>query len=61
MRTVAQDAESETAAARAARGRDLTGLLMGVFLFLLMIEFVLAREPWTRRKTGGKKRKEAAA
>ena len=61
VRTVAQDAESETAAAGAARGRDLTGLLMGVFLFLLMIEFVLAREPWTHRKTGGKKRKEAAA
>ena len=61
VRTVAQDTDGGTAAAGTAHGRDLTGLLMGVFLFLLVIEFVLAREPWTRRKAGGKNGKEAAA
>ena len=34
---------------------------MTLFLVLLMIEFVLAREPWTLRKKGGKNGKEAAA
>ena len=42
-------------------GRKTFQVCNYVFLFLLMIEFVLAREPWTHRKTGGKKRKEAAA
>ena len=48
VRAVAQSAEAEAGAVAAARGQDLTGLLMGVFLLLLMIEFVLAREPWAR-------------
>lgn len=61
VRTVAPDAEGEGAGSGAARGQDLTGLLTGVFLALLMIEFILAREPWTHRKTGGKNRKGAAA
>ena len=60
VRTVAQDADGETGAAGTARGRDLTALLMGVFLVLLMIEFILAREPWVRRKSGGRNGKEAA-
>ena len=60
VRTVAQDADGETGAAGTARGRDLTALLMGVFLALLMIEFILAREPWVRRKPGGRNGKEAA-
>ena len=60
VRTVAQDADGETGAAGTARGRDLTALLMGVFLVLLMIEFILAREPWVRRKPGGRNGKEAA-
>ena len=61
VRSVAPDAEGEDAASGAARGQDLTSLLTGVFLALLMIEFILAREPWTRRKTGAKNRKGAAA
>ena len=61
VRTVAPDAEGEGAGSGATRGQDLTGLLTGVFLALLMIEFILAREPWTHRKTGGKNRKGAAA
>ena len=61
VRAVAQDADGGAAASGTARGRDLTGFLMGVFLVLLMIEFVLAREPWTLRKKGGKNGKEAAA
>ena len=48
VRAVAQSAEAEAGAVAAARGQDLTGLLMGVFLLLLMVEFVLAREPWAR-------------
>ena len=58
VRTVAQNAEGGSAAAGETRGHDLTGLLMGVFLILLMIEFVLAREPWTRRKTGRRQQHE---
>ena len=50
VRTVAQGSEGEAGAAAGTRGQDLTGLLMGVFLALLMIEFVLAREPWTRKR-----------
>ena len=61
VRTVAPDAEGEGAGSGATRGQDLTGLLTGVFLALLMIEFILAREPWTHRKTGRKNRKGAAA
>ena len=61
VRSVAPDAEGEDAASGAARGQDLTSLLTGVFLVLLMIEFILAREPWTHRKTGAKNRKGAAA
>ena len=34
--------------------------IKGVFLVLLMIEFILAREPWVRRKPGGRNGKEAA-
>ena len=53
VRTVAQDTEGADAAAAGSRGQDLTGILMGVFLALLMIEFILAREPWSRRKGKG--------
>ena len=54
VRKVAESAEAEAGAVGSARGQDLTPFLMGVFLLLLMIEFILAREPWVR------KRKEAA-
>ncbi len=47
VRTVAMSMEGGTAAAGNSRGRDLTGLMTGVFLALLMIEFILSREPWT--------------
>ena len=53
VRTVARDTEGADAAAAGSRGQDLTGILMGVFLALLMIEFILAREPWSRRKGKG--------
>ena len=55
VRAVAQSAEAEAGSLGAARGQDLTPLLMGVFLLLLMIEFILAREPWAR---SAQKRKE---
>ena len=61
VRTVAPDSEGELSAGGTARGQDLTGLLTGVFLALLMIKFILAREPWTHRMTSGKNRKGAAA
>jgi len=54
VRKVAESAEAEAGAVGSARGQDLTPFLMSVFLLLLMIEFILAREPWVR------KRKEAA-
>ncbi len=54
VRTVAADRDGEAAAAGSARGRDLTGLLMGVFLLLMMIEFLLARELPSGRKRNGK-------
>ncbi len=54
VRAVAPDAEGGESAAALTRGEDLTGLLLCVFLVLLTVEFVLAREPWIRRK-----RKEA--
>lgn len=52
VRFVAPDAESEESAVSATRGKDLTGILLAVFLLLLTVEFILAREPWVR--TGGK-------
>ena len=52
VRTVAPDAGEEAAAAAAGRGQDLTGIFMGVFLVLLMIEFILAREPWVKNRKG---------
>jgi hypothetical protein len=54
VRTVAQSAEAEAGNLGAARGRDLTPLLMGVFLLLLMIEFILAREVWTHKRKEGR-------
>ena len=53
VRTVAPDTEGAESAAAGSRGQDLTGILTGVFLALLMIEFILAREPWSRRKGKG--------
>ena len=53
VRTVAPDTEGADSAAAGSHGQDLTGILMGVFLALLMIEFILAREPWSRRKGKG--------
>ena len=50
VRTVAPDAAGEESAAAMSRGQDLTGWLMGVFLVLLVLEFVLAREPWVKRR-----------
>ena len=52
VRTVSEDTVSEAAAEGNARGQDLTGLLTGAFLALLMIEFILAREPWVRQRKG---------
>ncbi len=52
VRTVAPDADGGETAEGNARGQDLTGLLTGVFLALLMIEFILAREPWVRQRKG---------
>ncbi len=56
VRFVAPDAAAEAGALSAARGQDLTGILLGVFLALLTAEFVLAREPWVRRN--GKEAKQ---
>ena len=53
VRTVAPDAEGADSAVAGSRGRDLTGILAGLFLALLMVEFILAREPWARRKGKG--------
>ena len=52
VQTVAADTDSGAAAEGSTRGRDLTGLLAGVFLALLMIEFILAREPWVKNRKG---------
>ena len=52
VRTVAPDAGDEAAAAGIGRGQDLTGIFMGIFLALLMIEFILAREPWVKNRKG---------
>ena len=54
VRTVAQSAEAEAGNLGAARGKDLTPLLMGVFLLLLMIEFILAREVWSHKRKEGR-------
>ena len=54
VRFTAPDAEGEDAASAGAKGRDLAGILLGVFLGLVTAEFILAREPWIRRR-----RKEA--
>lgn len=54
-RSVAPDREAGGSADAGSRGQDLSGMLLGLFLALLVIEFVLAREPWTRRR-----KKEAA-
>ena len=53
VRAVAPDTEGADSAAVGSHGQDLTGILMGAFLALLMIEFILAREPWSRRKGKG--------
>ena len=53
VRTVAPGSEEDAGTAAGTRGQDLTGILTGVFLALLMIEFVLAREPWIRGKRKG--------
>ena len=53
VRTVAPDAEAESGAAADSRGRSLTEILLAVFLVLLVLEFVLAREPWIRTKRKG--------
>ena len=52
VRTVAPGTDREAAAEGSTRGQDWTGLLTGVFLALLMIEFVLAREPWVKNRKG---------
>ena len=49
VRFVAPSVESAESASAAARGQDLTGILLAAFLVLLTVEFVLAREPWVRR------------
>ena len=53
VRTVAPDAEAESGAAADSRGRNLTEILLAVFMVLLVLEFVLAREPWIRTKRKG--------
>lgn len=53
VRAVAPDTKGADSAAAGSHGQDLTGILMGAFLALLMIEFILAREPWSRRKGKG--------
>ena len=55
VRFVAPDAESEESAVSATRGKDLTGILLAVFLLLLTVEFILAREPWVRTGRKGAK------
>ena len=52
-RHVAPDAEGEGGAEADSRGQDLTEILLAVFLVLLAVEFVLAREPWIRAKRKG--------
>ena len=54
VRTVAPDTEDDgTTGIAAAGGKDLTGWLAGAFLVLLTVEFILAREPFVRRKRKG--------
>ena len=55
VRFVAPDAEGGESGAGFARGQDLTGSLLALFLVLLTAEFVLAREPWLRRRGKGAK------
>ena len=50
VRGVAADREAEADAAGGQTGRDLTAWLLAGFLLLLVAEFILAREPWTRRR-----------
>ena len=53
VRTVAPDTESAAGAAAGTKGRNLSDVLLAVFLVLLVVEFVLAREPWIRRRGKG--------
>ena len=55
VRTVAPERQAAEEKAGSTRGRDLTRVLLAAFLGLLVLEFILAREPWTR-----KRRREAA-
>ena len=53
VHTVLPDTEGGESAAASGRGRDLTGVLLAVFLALVTIEFILAREPWIRGRRKG--------
>ena len=48
VRAVAPDAEGAESGIRELKGRDLTPWLLAAFLVLLLVEFLLAREPWIR-------------
>ena len=48
--STAPDTDAGESASAASRGRELTGTLLAAFLILLTLEFVLAREPWLRRR-----------
>ena len=50
VRSVAPEIEASGEYAGIVRGRDLTGWCLAGFLALLVIEFVLAREPWIRNR-----------
>ena len=43
VRTVAPDDEADTLSARTEKGRELTGILLAVFLILMLIEMGVCR------------------
>ena len=55
VRFVAPDTEGGPGVSVLTKGRELTGLLLALFLVLLTAEFILAREPWLRRRERGAK------